>query len=557
MSNLIRYVQNMLPAIATSEGEPLLAPKQEANAMVVAGAGNTQIIDVTPQAPGVSATGDKLILGYPVYRTAGGWVVGSSDRTLTAEPTSHMSMTASAGSGKGTSTVITNALNWSASLIALDVKFEIARGSAEYRRDVLGQEIYILDPFKCGLKIWEKMERRWPGRYPLDETFLSAVCNPLENIDVDDPQFDRVARDIAVALCPQEPGEKNPFFPRSAQEYIFRIIKAVCSGYTGRAIDGKWVRDYPSLVAVRKVIERGRVGIKDIIERCQDRDERFADQLRTYTSHIDSVEDTIRTAEVSTSWIADKEMELFLEATDGRPFDLKWVADPTKKFSLYIVLPGDAFQTMGGWVRMLVQRIIHECMRAPREDKLLLLLDEAGTIGRIEALPEAYGVGRGAGLCCWTFWQDMSQAKNLYGEMASTFSGNSEVSGYFSVTDYETANHVASRIGRHLKRRDSYTSSHSSSPQGGSSSSTTTSSWNYEALMDAAAVEQSTQRVIANFIRRRDGGLFWSAPMDYFACPFFNGKWRPDPDKPLLGDATWRPAMTVEQFTAWRRSYLK
>ena len=166
-------------------------------------------------------------------------------------------------------------------------------------------------------------------------------------------------------------------------------------------------------------------------------------------------------------------------------------------------------------------------------------------------------MGRGAGICCWGFWQDISQIKDDYGQRYATFEANSEVLQFHRCFDLETSKHMAERIGRHERLQVSSTSSTTSSQQGGSSSSPTSRQWQTEAAVDAAELEQISQVLIGNFMKERAGGMYWGAPMDYFATPFFNGKFRPVPDKPFLGVAPWRPEMTVAQFAAWRERNLK
>ena len=127
--------------------------------------------------------------------------------------------------------------------------------------------------------------------------------------------------------------------------------------------------------------------------------------------------------------------------------------------------------------------------------------------------------------------------------------------------DLETSKHMAEKIGRHEKLHVSTSYSSTSSQQGGSASSSSSSStskqWQTEAAFDAAELEQISQVLIGNFMKERAGGMYWAAPMDYFATPFFNGKFRPVPDKPFLGDAPWRAEMPVAEFAAWRQGHIK
>src|SRR5262245_29214778 len=60
---------------------------------------------------------------------------------------------ASARSGKSSTVIIPTLLTYPGSVLVNDTKGELATETAEYRRDVLAQEVHVLDPFGCtGLK---------------------------------------------------------------------------------------------------------------------------------------------------------------------------------------------------------------------------------------------------------------------------------------------------------------------------------------------------------------------------------------------------------------------
>src|SRR5262249_49649747 len=56
---------------------------------------------------------------------------------------------ASARSGKSSTVIIPTLLTYPGSALVLDPKGELAAATAEFRRSRLGQDVHVLDPFRC------------------------------------------------------------------------------------------------------------------------------------------------------------------------------------------------------------------------------------------------------------------------------------------------------------------------------------------------------------------------------------------------------------------------
>ena len=98
----------------------------------------------------------ELLLGWdaPASRQGYGFALHpkKQDSTKTAVPIvddsdGHTLVFAPTGKGKSRGVVIPNLLNWPGPAVVIDVKGELSATTAEYRRDVLGQEVHILDPW--------------------------------------------------------------------------------------------------------------------------------------------------------------------------------------------------------------------------------------------------------------------------------------------------------------------------------------------------------------------------------------------------------------------------
>ena len=75
------------------------------------------------------------------------------------------------------------------------------------------------------------------------------------------------------------------------------------------------------------------------------------------------------------------------------------------------------------------------------------MLDEFGTIGKLNAVAQAYGLMAGLGMIMWTFSQDLNQLKRDYPDHWETFIGNSQAMTCFGVMDNFTAEYVSKMLG--------------------------------------------------------------------------------------------------------------
>ena len=75
------------------------------------------------------------------------------------------------------------------------------------------------------------------------------------------------------------------------------------------------------------------------------------------------------------------------------------------------------------------------------------MLDEFGTIGKLNAVAQAYGLMAGLGMIIWAFAQDLNQLKRDYPDHWETFIGNSQAMTCFGVMDNFTADYISKMLG--------------------------------------------------------------------------------------------------------------
>jgi type IV secretion system protein VirD4 len=119
-----------------------------------------------------------------------------------------------------------------------------------------------------------------------------------------------------------------------------------------------------------------------------------------------------------------------------------------KPMSLYLIVPPfrlNAYRPLlrlwlSGLILLLTQR------RHPPQERTLMLCDEIGNLGRIEALLTAATLLGSSGLTLWSFWQNADQLQ-IYSAQANTLTDNAGVIQIFGVRNYRMAQDLVNVIG--------------------------------------------------------------------------------------------------------------
>jgi type IV secretion system protein VirD4 len=85
--------------------------------------------------------------GFALGRPAADDTAGMAGMDARFRYMGHMLTCAPTGSGKGIGAVIPNLLDYPGACVVLDIKGENYAVTSRYRRDVLGHDVYLLDPF--------------------------------------------------------------------------------------------------------------------------------------------------------------------------------------------------------------------------------------------------------------------------------------------------------------------------------------------------------------------------------------------------------------------------
>lgn len=124
--------------------------------------------------------------------------------------------------------------------------------------------------------------------------------------------------------------------------------------------------------------------------------------------------------------------------------------------TLYIIIPPDKMLIYAPLLRLfsaLSLAAMTRDMTRPRHP-VLILLDEARLLGRLDLLPETIAVSSGYGVRVVPIWQDLGQVRELYGDDSVVKMCALQL--YFGVTDSRAAKDLSDRIGQYTVRMRSF-----------------------------------------------------------------------------------------------------
>jgi type IV secretion system protein VirD4 len=129
-------------------------------------------------------------------------------------------------------------------------------------------------------------------------------------------------------------------------------------------------------------------------------------------------------------------------------FSLSALTDPQRPAKVFLNIPAEYLSMWAPLIRLFFTVTMLYKSRAPSAPRVLLLVDEAGQLGRFETLLRAFTFGRGAGVRAWAVFQDIGQIDRNYGAATRAgFIGSAQTRQFFGVRDYETARLVSDMLG--------------------------------------------------------------------------------------------------------------
>lgn len=348
-----------------------------------------------------------LLLGWELGAQAQQSQIGFGPRLPDSEPPAgtlaysknpegHCMTWGPTGSGKGRSAAMVAALTYAGSMIILDTKGEILAVTGKRRRQ-MGQQVVVLDPMrKTGWPV--------PGSFnPLDLYKITGAS--VEDIAMEVPQHLRGGQTSGGAGRDQTLGD---FWDVRADGLIAGVIALVI--LTGATPEER------TLIAVRDIL----MGDDPVYRLATELDKHGKQLPALAYQHIASF---LSTTDVTRSGILATAIERFsplfipgvelsLSSTSFDPRDI--IAG--KPITLYLCIPPEKLYSHGRLLRLWLSALLSILQARTCRPALptLVLVDEAGQLGSLDALRVGITLLRGYGVRFWIFWQDLTQMKRLY-----------------------------------------------------------------------------------------------------------------------------------------------
>lgn len=348
----------------------------------------------------------------------------------------HVMAFAPTRSGKGVGLVLPTLLSWQESVIVLDIKGENWALTSGWRSKYAKNKVLKFDPSSSG--------------------GTSAKFNPLEEIDLDGDNVVGETQNIAMMIIDPDGKGLNDYWAKAGFSITVAFIlhtlyKARKEGYS------------PTLSSIYQTINDENKEIREVLEEMM-----TYPHLENGTTHsvvsgaarealnkADSeLSGVISTMSSNLGLYADPIISNNISKSDFRIKDLMNHESPV---SLYLVIKPKEMDRMRPLIRIIVNQILRTLIDDMKfgggtsikgyKHRLLLLLDEFTSLGKLEIFEQALAYMAGYGIKSYIIIQDLMQLYKHYTKEESIIS-NSHVRVAYAPNKVETAELLSKMCGQ-------------------------------------------------------------------------------------------------------------
>lgn len=381
----------------------------------------------------------------------------------------HVFLCAGTRGGKGRSIIINNLLNWRGSVVSVDPKGENAnvtaarRGQGDKYCDGLGQDVFVLDPYN---------RAKVPKKY-------RASCNLLDVMNPDDGDLLSQCRILAEAMRVNQEGGESESWAKAGAEITALVMAHV---KTWKHYEGE-----RHLVKVRELITDGEVEGANELIKANIKIRKLAEEkgvkprvypedpfevMLTDMTHNEAQNGAIKRAaraklrlfrkggrqftsqlensQSETAFIDDLQMhdQLVSSEHNGRSFKLSDLNDFENGISVFLCLPDNPDHIAIRWQKAMLTLILEQRKKegdTPTENgkKILMVLDEFASMGKMTAVSNGFNSIAGAGVKLFLIVTQIANLKDYYKDAWETITGGCGLQMYFAINDYETQKYVS------------------------------------------------------------------------------------------------------------------
>jgi type IV secretion system protein VirD4 len=323
-------------------------------------------------------------------------------------------------------------LSFEGSCFVIDPKGQAAAVTARYRRDVLKQDVYLLNPFKILPTYLGRFDHASydPVASKLDpesDTFASDADNLMEGLmPHGGPEVHWIdsARQLGAGLAMQlRMGADRWSLPDVYASIADRHLYQFCEDEIQRLADDP---DVPSDDVVQQIVIR--LG-------------RFAGKEAADNREVRSV---VSTAITRLGFLGNRHI-----ADNMRKSTVDFAQMKHRPMTVYVILPGRYLAPYSPWLRTITNAWADSCLEEGKGKLPVLgILDEFKTaVGRLGAIDTLNAMGAGYGCQLLTVIQDLNQLKEIYPQSWETFVANSGFQMFFSPRDWTTSDYISRMTG--------------------------------------------------------------------------------------------------------------
>lgn len=310
------------------------------------------------------------------------------DRLVCDASESHVLVVAPTGAGKGRNIIIPTLLHDPSPAIVLDIKGEAAAVTAKHRREVMGHEVVVIDP-------WTRLGPN-TGRF-----------NPLSLLREDSPALGDDAFALAALLTPPQSSPREPFWNERGEALIAGLMAHVATSPSGNE---RTIGRVHSLLHADDLV----YSLALLLDTEGERMNPFA---RAQISSLVSLSaDQTRSGIVSTAhslFRAFASPAVQDSLRDG--LDAQGVIEGRPQ-TIYLVVPPEKLVSHASYLRVVLASLIGLITQRTRRPKrpTVLLVDEAAQLGPMPQLRQAITLTRGYGVRAALFLQSLAQLRSLF-----------------------------------------------------------------------------------------------------------------------------------------------
>ncbi|OSZ69563.1 hypothetical protein CAP40_01520 [Sphingomonas sp. IBVSS2] len=387
----------------------------------------------------------------------------------------HIATVAGSRGGKGFSMILPNLRRWPGSCAVLDPKGENATQTAAVRAAIPDHEVAVVDPH---------------GAANVPDA-LRVSFNPLDLIDAEDDEAIDLAAAIGDAVTIGSGDGKDVHWNESARQVFEGVLLYVALTETNSRRSLVRVRqlltkgdpeqaEYLNAIEIARHGDNARIysafdALWDSMARIEAKNEAVGDVIIGVANTIRDMGENERGSVLSTArrnsrFIDSPWMRRCLQGGTARMLDIDKLKTAPEGLSVYICLPARFLPTHARFMRLILNLMLYRMEAQGLQQpacghSVLMILDEAAALGRVESIEKAAGLMAGYGVKIWSIWQDLGQLKRHYKESWETFLGNAGVLQFFANSDMTTLEWISKRLGQTEVIRETF----------GVSDSTTTS----------------------------------------------------------------------------------